>query len=92
MAMTVKPLEGMDLVQVRLPVGLKRRLATFTQQCGRSMTQVVREALETYLGHEATEETGTGLCGIWQDDRTPEAIIQDIRAHRTALVKSRPRA
>ena len=28
-----------------------------------------------------TEQT-SGICGIWQDDRSAEEIIEDIRKHR----------
>jgi hypothetical protein len=30
-------------------------------------------------------EQTSGLCGIWQDDRSAEEIIEDIRKHRTGF-------
>ena len=29
--------------------------------------------------------TSSGLCGIWEDERSPEEIINDIYSHRTGF-------
>lgn len=34
---------------------------------------------------EKTESESTGLCGIWQDERTAEEIIEDIYSSRTGF-------
>jgi len=28
---------------------------------------------------------GSGLCGLWEDERTPEEILSDIYSHRTGF-------
>ena len=36
------------------------------------------------ISSKKTEQT-SGICGIWQDDRSAEKIIEDIRKHRTGF-------
>ncbi len=60
---------------------LKRRAAIQN----RTIKQVVTELVADYLaGPEDPSRMvdGTGLCGKWEDDRTPEEIIADIKRHR----------
>jgi len=38
-------------------------------------------------GEESEEEplSASGLCGIWEDDRTSDEIVDDIYSHRTGF-------
>jgi hypothetical protein len=36
-------------------------------------------------GKKEAELNASGLCGIWQDERTSEEIIKDIYSHRTGF-------
>ncbi len=36
-----------------------------------------------YTKNEIAKTVASGLCGIWQDDRTAEEIIEDIVASRS---------
>ncbi len=50
--------------------------------------QFILEAIEFYLQHKQLGPTqlpseGTGLCGIWDDPRPAEEIIEEIVSART---------
>ena len=83
------PQYGMDLVQVRLPTLLKRRLSEYAALHHQSMTEVVQNALEILLRRTSHSSKESGLCGIWKDDRSAEEILEDIRTHRTTLLRPR---
>lgn len=34
---------------------------------------------------EKQELTSSGLCGLWEDERSPDEIINDIYSHRTGF-------
>lgn len=35
--------------------------------------------------HENEEYGASGLCGLWQDERSPEEIVNDIYSNRTGF-------
>ena len=35
--------------------------------------------------HEKEEFGASGLCGLWQDERSPEEIVNDIYSNRTGF-------
>ncbi len=45
----------------------------------------VKESLSIGKISSKKREQASGLCGIWQDDRSAEEIIEDIRKHRTGF-------
>ena len=47
--------------------------------------EIIREEEIDSKGKEKTELNASGLCGIWQDERTSEEIIKDIYSHRTGF-------
>ncbi len=49
----------------------------------------VRESLSIGRISSKKREHVSGLCGIWQDDRSAEEIIEDIRKHRTGFLAER---
>ncbi len=44
------------------------------------ITELIHECLFTPKKHVPTKKTG--LCGSWDDERTTEEIINDIKTHR----------
>jgi len=50
--------------------------------------KILRTVKEGLLSVDASKKAkvgGSGLCGIWKDDRSTEEIIKDIYAHRTGF-------
>jgi hypothetical protein len=45
----------------------------------------IKESLSVGRITSKKREQTSGLCGIWQDDRSAEEIIEDIRKHRTGF-------
>lgn len=45
----------------------------------------IKESLSIGRISSKKKEQTSGLCGIWQDDRPAEEIIEDIRKHRTGF-------
>ncbi len=45
----------------------------------------IKESLSVGRISSKKAERTSGLCGIWQDDRSAEEIIEDIRKHRTGF-------
>jgi plasmid stability protein len=76
---------------VELPEELHRELKKTAAVNHRTIKDVVTDLVEEYLrGGEEKQDLGeTGLCGKWEDTRTADAIIADIKAHRKWLRKGR---
>jgi|GEM_PF-1287401 len=83
------PQYGLELLQIRLPAPLKHRLSQYAALHRQSMTEIVQEALEVLLRQSSRSLKESGFCGQWQDDRSAEEIIHDIRSHRTPLLRSK---
>lgn len=46
----------------------------------------LKESVLSVKGHhERGEAKGSGLCGIWKDERSAAEIIEDIQLHRTGF-------
>lgn len=76
---------------VELPEHLHQELKRKATLDHRTIKEVVTDLLEGYLSR--TEEMKslkeTGLCGMWKDTRSADAIIADIRSHRKWFGKRR---
>ena len=51
----------------------------------KTQKEIVTDLLKVYLSSEQERtitKKKTGLCGSWEDDRSAEEIIKDIKAHR----------
>lgn len=72
---------------VDLPEELHEELKKTAALSRRTIKNVVTDLAEEYVSRGAKGEgiNETGLCGRWEDTRTPEAIIADIKAHRNWL-------
>ncbi|HBA38240.1 MAG: hypothetical protein A2W66_10650 [Deltaproteobacteria bacterium RIFCSPLOWO2_02_56_12] len=76
---------------VELPEELHKELKKTAALSHRTIKNVVTDLVEEYIsrGEKKEDLKETGLCGKWEDTRTPEAIIADIKAHRNWLRKGR---
>ena len=76
---------------VELPEELHKELKKTAALSHRTIKNVVTDLVEEYIsrGEKKEDLQETGLCGKWEDARTPEAIIADIKAHRNWLRKGR---
>ena len=59
---------------------------------GEVLPQVVKiihslkeSVLSVQVRHRKEKTKGSGLCGIWEDERSAGEIIKDIRLHRTGF-------
>jgi len=76
---------------VELPEEVHRELKKTAALRHRTIKNVVTDLVEEYLsrGEKKEEIKESGLCGKWEDTRTPETIIADIKAHRNWLKKGK---
>ena len=45
----------------------------------------LRESINISNSPKEAKERGSGICGIWDDSRSPEEIIADIKTHRSGF-------
>lgn len=59
----------------------------------RTIKEVVTDLVEEYLTREGVKEElkETGLCGEWEDTRTADEIITDIKRRRNWLGRGKVR-
>ena len=76
---------------VELPEHIHRELKKKAALDHRTIKGVVTDLVEEYLSpkEEKNPLKATGLCGTWEDTRTADAIIADIRSHRKWFEKGR---
>jgi len=69
---------------VELPEHLHVELKKKATTQHRTLKSVITELIMNYLSEEMTtsERSETGLCGRWQDDRTAEEIVREIKSGR----------
>lgn len=60
---------------------LKRRALSDHKSMKEIITRLIQEYLSKTLKKNTTPKP-TGFCGRWEDDRTADEIIADIKAHR----------
>jgi hypothetical protein len=61
---------------------LKKRAAVDHKTLKNIVTELIHEYLYTPEKHVSTTKKKTGLCGSWDDKRTAEEIIKDIKTRR----------
>jgi hypothetical protein len=76
---------------VELPEEIHKELKKKATLHHRTIKEVVTDLVEGYLlqGEEGKNLKETGLCGKWEDTRTADAIISDIKSHRNWFGKGR---
>jgi len=80
---TKTPYEDEILKEVRdLPAELQEKLAR--------ILHIVKQEMMSAPGFDEkrTTEDFLSLCGAWEDDRSPEAQIQDIHAGRKSTMRT----
>jgi hypothetical protein len=65
---------------------LKKKAAVNHKTLKDIITELIHEYLYTHEKHVPTKKM-TGLCGSWDDERTAEEIIRDIKTHRKWFTK-----
>jgi hypothetical protein len=71
---------------VELPDNLHGELKKKAAAQHATMKTVITELIEDYLSAPSKEQARgkkTGLCGSWDDERSAEEIIRDVRGRRT---------
>ena len=76
---------------VELPEETHQELKKWATLHHQTIKEVVTGLVEQYIsqGEEKKEIKETSLCGKWEDTRTADAIIADIKAHRNWFGKGR---
>lgn len=50
------------------------------------MLRSLKEGVLSVTRHQLTIESAkTGFCGVWQDDRSADEIVEEIAAHRSGF-------
>ncbi len=78
---------------VELPEEVHKELKKKATHEHRTIKDVVTDLVEDYLsprGEDTGKARGTGFCGRWENTRTAEEIITDIKSHRKWFGRRRP--
>ncbi len=69
---------------VELPDEIHEAIKRKAALSSKTMKEIVTTLLNDYLSREEKTEKlqETGFCGKWEDKRTAEEIISDIKSHR----------
>jgi plasmid stability protein len=76
---------------VELPEEIHKELKKKATLHHRTIKEVVTDLVEEYLSHREEKKNlkETGLCGEWEDKRSADAIIADIKSNRNWFGKGR---
>lgn len=76
---------------VELPEEIHKELKKKATLGHRTIKEVVTDLVEAYLSQvdEKKSLKETGLCGKWEDTRTAEEIVTDIKSHRNWFGKGK---
>jgi plasmid stability protein len=75
----------MSKLIVELPDEIHGELKRKAAINNKSLKEIVTSLIRKYLSGEqkiAESKKGSDLCGRWEDERSAEQIIKDIKAHR----------
>jgi len=69
---------------VELPDEIHEAIKRKAALSNKTIREIVTSLLNDYLSREGKTEKlqETGFCGKWEDERTAEEIISDIKSHR----------
>lgn len=78
---------------VELPEEVHGELKKRAMLAHRTIKEVVMELVQRFISEqqEQINVTKTGFCGKWEDVRTGDEIIEDIRSHRNWFAGGRKR-
>ena len=75
---------------VELPEEIHQDLKKKATLDHKTIKEVVTDLVQEYLAREQREALKeTGLCGKWQDARSADAILADIKKHRNWFRRKR---
>ena len=77
---------------VELPDETHRELKKKAATDHKTLKDIITGLIDKYLfapEKQVTAKKKSGLCGKWDDERTAEEIIKDIKAHRKWFAKQR---
>ena len=88
---------GSDRITIRVPPALGQRLRSRSRMKGQAESELVREALESYLGqssgerpaYELAEEAGLIGC-VWRGPRSPAKDLSTDSRHFDGFGKDKP--
>lgn len=75
----------MSKLIVELPEDLHHELKKKASSSNETIKHVVTGLINQYLsapGKKVAEKSETGFCGVWQDERSAEDIVADIKKSR----------
>jgi len=74
----------MGKLVVELPDEIHEAIKRKAALSNKTIREIVISLLNDYLSREGKTEKlqETGFCGKWEDERTAEEIISDIKSHR----------
>jgi len=70
---------------VELPDEIHGELKRKATTDNKTLKEVVTNLIKKYLSgvqEQSKKKEKTGLCGSWEDERSAEKIIRDIKTHR----------
>lgn len=73
---------------VELPDEIHRELKKNAAINNKTLKEIITELIQEYIHSRekaVLAEKETGICGSWDDERTPDEIIRDIKTHRKWL-------
>ena len=76
----------MGKLMVELPNNIHAELKKKAAERHATLKTIITDLIEDYLSaspKEREREKKTGLCGSWDDERSAEEIIRDVRGRRT---------
>jgi hypothetical protein len=75
---------------VELPDEIHREFKKKAIVNNKTLKEVITNLIEKYLSsvpEQIKTNKETGLCGSWEDDRSADEIIKDIKTHREWFAK-----
>jgi metal-responsive CopG/Arc/MetJ family transcriptional regulator len=70
---------------VELPDKIHRELKRKATTDSKTLKEVITNLIKKYLSgvqEQSKKKEKTGLCGMWEDERSAEEVIRDIKTHR----------
>jgi hypothetical protein len=80
----------MSKLIVELPDELHGELKKKAINDQKTIKEVITELIYEYISspkNQTSAKRNTGLCGSWEDERTADEIIKDIKTHRRWFMK-----
>lgn len=76
---------------IELPDAIHGELKKKATTDNKTLKEIVTNLISRYLSgavEQKTTKKNTGLCGSWEDNRSAEEILKDIKIHRKWFVRN----